>query len=86
MVRIKAQTMAVSSFGPQNGPCPPLGGSGGGVGGGDAYGSYLPGASYQQPSASHLSPRQLCDFPPAEVWASGYPECSEVRDLQAAWR
>ncbi|XP_075905108.1 uncharacterized protein LOC142903409 isoform X2 [Nelusetta ayraudi] len=70
MVRIKAQTMAVSSFAPQNGPQPvQLGG--------DTYRSYLPGASYQQPCPPQVTPQQLCDFPPSEVWASGYPECSE---------
>lgn len=71
MVRIKAQTMAVGSFAPQNGPrAVQLGG--------DAYGSFLPGASYQQPLLPHVNPQQLCDFPPSEVWPSVYPECSEV--------
>lgn len=70
MVRIKAQTMASSSFTPQNGSHSVQLGR-------NSYRSYLPGATYQQPHPCHVTPQQLGDFPPSEVWASGYSECSE---------
>lgn len=74
MVRIKAKTMAVTSFAPKNGfrptqldQC------------GNHYGSYFPANTFQQP----CSTQQLYDFT-NEVWASaatGYQDCAEVSPL-----
>ncbi|XP_068437518.1 uncharacterized protein [Clinocottus analis] len=72
MVRIKAKTMAVSSFAPKNGYRPPqlqL----------DPCSSYFPPDPYQQPGP----PQQLYDLS-NEVWASaatGYQGCAERQTL-----
>lgn len=76
MVRVKAKTMAVSSYTPKNGYRPAQLDRGGGL-----YGAYLPASTYQQPCPAHMPPQQMFDFT-GEVWASagpGYPECAEVR-------
>lgn len=74
MVRIKARTMAVNSYAPKNGFRP--------IQLDQGSDSYSP---YQQPCPPNMPPQQLYDFT-NEVWASaatGYPECSEVRNLTA---
>lgn len=80
MVRIKARTMAVNSYAPKNGFRPIQLDQGS-----DSYSPYLPGSTYQQPCTPNIPSQQLYDFT-NEVWASaatGYPECSEVRNLTA---
>lgn len=80
MVRIKARTMAVNSYAPKNGFRPIQLDQGS-----DSYSPYLRGSTYQQPCPPNMPPQQLYDFT-NEVWASaatGYPECSEVRNLTA---
>ncbi|XP_068566365.1 uncharacterized protein [Cebidichthys violaceus] len=70
MVRIKAKTMAVPSFAPQNGYRPPQLDQCSGH-----YGSYFPPGAYQQPRP----PQQLFD-PTNEAWASaatGYQDCAQ---------
>lgn len=80
MVRIKARTMAVNSYAPENGFRPiQLDHSS------DRYSPYLPRSAYQQPCPPNIPAQQLYDFT-NEVWASaamGYPECLEVRNLTA---
>ncbi len=75
MVRIKAKTMAVTSYAPKNGYRPAqLDQSG------NPYGSYFPPSTYQQPCPTHMPAQQLYDFT-NEMWASaatGYQECAEV--------
>ncbi|KAM6908189.1 uncharacterized protein PEZ65_016501 [Lycodopsis pacificus] len=70
MVRIKAKTMAVTSFAPQNSYRPPQLDQCSGH-----YGSYFPPGTYQQP----CPPRLLFD-PTNEAWASaatGYQDCAQ---------
>lgn len=78
MVRIKARTMAVNSYAPKNGFRPNQLDQGS-----DSYSPYLPGSTYRPLCPSNIPPQQLYDFT-NEVWASaatGYPECSEVRNF-----
>ncbi|KAM7369615.1 hypothetical protein PAMP_010925 [Pampus punctatissimus] len=72
MARIKAKTMAVTSYAPKNGYRPaPLDNCG------SHYSSYFPPASFQQPCPTHMPhATQLYDFT-SEVWASGYSGCAE---------
>ncbi|XP_029314061.1 uncharacterized protein LOC115025743 isoform X2 [Cottoperca gobio] len=74
MARIKAKTMAVTSFAPKNGFRPAqLDQSG------NPYSSYFPQTTYQQPCPT----QQLYDFT-NEVWtsaATGYQECAEHQTL-----
>ncbi|KAI3355483.1 hypothetical protein L3Q82_018319 [Scortum barcoo] len=74
MVRIKAKTMAVTSYAPKNGYRPTqLDQSG------NPYGSYFPPSTYQQPCPTHLPAQQLYDFT-NEMWTSaavGYHDCTE---------
>lgn len=75
MVRIKAKTMAVTSYAPKNGYRPAQLDQCG-----SHYGSYFPPSTYQQPCPTHMPAQQLYDFT-NEVWASaatGYQECAEV--------
>uniref|UniRef100_A0A673CI35 HTH La-type RNA-binding domain-containing protein n=1 Tax=Sphaeramia orbicularis TaxID=375764 RepID=A0A673CI35_9TELE len=75
MVRIKAKTMAVTSYAPKNGfrpsqldHC------------GSQYSYYPP--AYQQPCHTHIATQPLYDF--TDAWApsvTGYPGCAEVRSL-----
>ncbi|KAM8732131.1 uncharacterized protein AB9X84_026293 isoform 1-T2 [Acanthopagrus schlegelii] len=66
MVRIKAKTMAVTSYAPKNGYRPAQL---------DQYGSYYPPTTYP-PCPTHVPAQQLYDFT-NEVWATGYQECAE---------
>lgn len=68
MVRIKAKTMAVTSYAPKNGYRPAQL---------DQYASYYPTTTYQPPCPAHVPAQQLYDFT-NEVWATGYQECAEV--------
>lgn len=74
MVRIKAKTMAVTSYAPKNGYRPPQRDQCGGH-----YSPYFHPNTYQQPCSTHMPAQQLYDFS-SEAWASavaGYPECDE---------
>ncbi|XP_034718230.1 uncharacterized protein LOC117938020 isoform X1 [Etheostoma cragini] len=72
MVRIKAKTMAVTSFAPKNGYRPPQLDQCG-----NPYGSYFPPGNYQQPCPT----QQLYDFT-NDVWAAGgYQECADHQTM-----
>ncbi|XP_028425245.1 uncharacterized protein LOC114549214 isoform X2 [Perca flavescens] len=74
MVRIKAKTMAVTSFAPKNGYRPAQLDQCG-----NPYRPYFPPSSYQQPCPT----QQLYDFT-NDVWASaaaGYQECADHQTL-----
>ncbi|XP_035510154.1 la-related protein 4B-like [Morone saxatilis] len=76
MVRIKAKTMAVTSYAPKNGYRPAQMD-------GNHYSSYFPPNTYQQHCPSHMQAQQLYDFT-NEVWASaatGYQDCAEPQTL-----
>uniref|UniRef100_A0A7N6BI65 HTH La-type RNA-binding domain-containing protein n=1 Tax=Anabas testudineus TaxID=64144 RepID=A0A7N6BI65_ANATE len=75
MVRIKAKTMAVTSYAPKNGYAPHQLDQCT-----NRYGSYFSPTTYQQPCPTHMPAQQLYDFT-NEMWASaasGYSECAEV--------
>ncbi|XP_074477280.1 uncharacterized protein LOC141759272 isoform X2 [Sebastes fasciatus] len=74
MVRIKAKTMAVTSFAPKNGYRPAQLDQCG-----NPYSSYFPQSTYQQPCPT----QQMYDFP-NEGWAPaarGYQECADHQTL-----
>ncbi|XP_073344011.1 uncharacterized protein [Pagrus major] len=71
MVRIKAKTMAVTSYAPKNGYGPAQL---------DQYASYYSPTTYQPPCHTHVPAQQLYDFT-NEVWATGYQECAEPPPL-----
>lgn len=80
MVRIKAETMAVTSYGPVHGygqvnldKC------------GSQYGSYYSPASYQQPCPAHMSTQQLYDFTNEVRPVSGYSVCPSPESLITLW-
>nr|XP_046226869.1 uncharacterized protein LOC124049370 isoform X2 [Scatophagus argus] len=77
MVRIKAKTMAITSYAPKNGYRPvPLDQCA-------SHYSYFPPNTYQQPCPTHLPAQKLYEFT-NEVWtssATGYQECAEPATL-----
>ncbi|XP_044032930.1 uncharacterized protein LOC122866833 isoform X2 [Siniperca chuatsi] len=79
MVRIKAKTMAVTSYAPKNGYRPAQLDQCG-----NHYGSYFPPSTFQQqPCPTHIPAQQLYDFT-NEMWgsaATGYQECAEPSTL-----
>ncbi|XP_071340641.1 uncharacterized protein [Trachinotus anak] len=78
MVRIKAKTMAVTSYAPKNGYRPTQVDQCGNL-----YSSYFPPTTYQQPCPTHLPTQQLYDFT-NEMWASaasGFQDCGEPPSL-----
>ncbi|XP_023284264.1 uncharacterized protein LOC111671409 [Seriola lalandi dorsalis] len=78
MVRIKAKTMAVTSYAPKNGYRPAQLDQCG-----NHYGSYFTPTAYQQPCPTHMPAQQLYDFT-SEMWASaapGYQDCGEPPSL-----
>ncbi|XP_040921558.1 uncharacterized protein LOC121200365 [Toxotes jaculatrix] len=75
MVRIKAKTMAVTSYAPKNGYLPTQLDQCA-----SHYGSYFPPTTYQQPCPAHMPAQQLYDFT-NEMWVSapsGYQEHSDA--------
>lgn len=75
MARIKAKTMAVTSYAPKNGYRPSKLDQCS-----NHYSSYFPLSTFQQPWPTHMPAQQLYDFA-NEVWASapaGYQDCAEV--------
>ncbi|XP_038588290.1 la-related protein 4B-like isoform X1 [Micropterus salmoides] len=74
MARIKAKTMAVTSYAPKNGYRPSKLDQCS-----NHYSSYFPLSTFQQPWPTHMPAQQLYDFA-NEVWASapaGYQDCAE---------
>ncbi|XP_029385165.1 uncharacterized protein LOC115061080 [Echeneis naucrates] len=78
MVRIKAKTMAVTSYAPKNGYRPTQLDQCS-----NHYSSYFPPTSYQQPCPPHIPAQQLYELT-NEMWLSaapGYQECGEPPSL-----
>ncbi|GAA6232836.1 uncharacterized protein LOC120789627 [Lates japonicus] len=78
MVRIKAKTMAGTTYAPKNGYRPAQLDQCG-----NHYGSYFPPTTYQQPCPTHMPTQPLYDFT-NEMWASaasGYQKCAESPSL-----
>lgn len=82
MVRIKAKTMATTSYAPKNGYSPLQLDQHG-----EGYPSYLPPDTYQLPYSTYIPPQTLYSIT-NDVWASGtaYQGCAEVRPLTCCLR
>ncbi|XP_070784633.1 uncharacterized protein [Enoplosus armatus] len=78
MVRIKAKTMAVTSYAPKNGYRPAQLDQCS-----NHYSSYFPSSTFQPPCPTHMPAQQLYDFT-SEMWTSaapGYQESAEPSTL-----
>lgn len=73
MVRIKAKTMAYTTYAPKNGYSPLQLDQHAA----EHYSSYLPPNTYQLPYSTHVPPQALYSIT-NDVWTPGYQGCAEV--------